>query len=486
MATTIFFLLIAGSLVIVLSSNRGHGTTDIKEYVIASRQFGGFLLFFLAAGEIYSIGTMIGFPGGIYAKGPAYGIWFLGYILLAYPVGYFLNPLIWRAGQVYDAVTLPDLFKGHFQSRTLELTVAVTAIIFLIPWGQLQFTGLIIALNGLGWHFSPVLLVMISAVLAFAYIAVSGIRAPAYVSIMKDILMVLAIVVTGVAAASVAGISPIFQEASQHVRSRMTGPEQTFAMTTILVQALGFYMLPFSVQVLFTARSEQTIRRTQIAMPLYMLMYPFLVAAAYYSLGHASGLHSPNEAFMAAVVQLLPDWLVGLVAAGATLSGLVVLAGLCLVIGPLVSRNMLHNIPEARQKRWSQMVIAAYLIISIVLTLFTPTLMLTLINTAYYGLSQFFPGVLAILFFRRASPFAVMTGIIVADVLAVVLYATDPNLGNVNIGLVCLVINSVIVVVGSKLFPHEREFTPVTKRPSARGGALPLGTIATRPGRAAH
>lgn len=116
-------------------------------------------MFFLAAGEIYSIGTMVGFPGGIYAKGPTYGVWFLGYILLAYPVGYFLGPKIWDAGKRYNAITLPDLFKGHFQNRFLELVVAVTAIVFLLPWGQLQFTGLVAALKGLGWNFQPLWLI---------------------------------------------------------------------------------------------------------------------------------------------------------------------------------------------------------------------------------------------------------------------------------------------------------------------------------------
>ena len=449
--------------------------------MIASGQFGGLLLFFLAAGEIYSIGTMIGFPGGIYAKGPAYGVWFMGYVLLAYPVGYFLNPLIWRAGQAYGAVTLPDLFKGHFGSRALELTVTVTAIIFLIPWGQLQFTGLIVALNALGWHFSPLLLVSVSAVLAFAYIAIAGIRAPAFVSIMKDTLMVLAIVVAGVAAASAEGIAPIFREAGQHVPGKMSAPEQTFAMSTILSQALGFYMLPFSMQVLFTARSEQTVRRTQIAMPLYMLMFPFLVVAATYSLGHIPGLHNPNEALMAAAVRLLPGWLIGLVAAGATLSGLIVLAGICLAIGPIVSRNMLRNIPEANQKRGAQVVIAIYLVLSIVMTLATPTLMVNLINTAYYGFSQFFPGVLAILVARRVNPHAILAGIVAADVLALVLNATNANIGHLNIGFVCLACNAAIVVVGSRLFPRGRDYVPMSERGRTPARAREFAVAARAP-----
>lgn len=460
MASLVFLIIIAASLVVAFMAIRGHNVLDLKEYLVASRQFGGFLLFFLAAGEIYSIGTMLGLPGGIYAKGPTYGIWFLGYILLAYPLGYFLNPWIWRAGRIYNALTLPDLFKGHFGSRALELTVTITAIIFLIPWGQLQFTGLIIALHALGWQLNPFVLSLIAAALAFAYIAASGVRAPAMVSIIKDTLLVLALVIIGVAAASADGLSHIFQVANQHVRSHLTPMEERFSMSTMLFQAMGFYVFPFSIPNIFTARSEQTIRRTQIIMPLYMLMFPFLIVAAYFAIGQGYHLASPNQALLAVAVHLLPHWLLGLVAAGAALSGLVVLAGICLAIGPLVSRNLLGHLDEPHQRKGAKIVIVIYLALSIFFTLITPSLMLTLVNTAYFGITQFFPGVIAMLFFRRVRPMAVMAGILCADGLAVGLYVNHVPLGGWNTGFVCLVVNVAIIVIGS-LLGRRRQITPV-------------------------
>jgi SSS family solute:Na+ symporter len=464
MSTFVFLAIIVFSLIVALAAKRGHDTSKMQEYLIASRQFGSAIFFFLAAGETYSIGTIIGFPGGIYAKGATYGIWFLGYILLAYPVGYFVNPWIWRAGQIYNAMTLPDLFKGHFKSRALELTVTITSIVFMIPWGQLQFTGLIIALHGLGWHFSPLVLSLIAAVFAFAYIAVSGIRAPAMVSIVKDILLVLALVVTGVAAASSSSIGAIFHTASLHVHDHMNGSQLRFSVSTIVFQALGFYMFPFAVPNIFTARNENTIRRTQIMMPLYMLMYPFLVVASYYALGAPFKLASPNQAFMTTAVNLLPGWLLGLVGAGAALSGLVVLAGICLAIGALVSRNLFGHLPETSQRNWTRGVVVIYLALSIVLTLFTSSLMLTLINTAYFGITQFFPGVIAIIFVRNVSPRAVMAGIIAADILAISLYLEKIGLGGWNIGFLCLLVNIAIIAAGTALARGSRAFTPVSQQ----------------------
>ncbi|WP_179403847.1 sodium:solute symporter family protein [Burkholderia guangdongensis] len=446
MATAVFLGFILFSLYLAIRSKKGSSKQDVHDFFCASGQFGACLVFFLTAGEIYSIGTMVGFPGGIYAKGPTYGVWFLGYILLAYPLGYFIGPRIWAAGKRYNAITLPDLFKGHYGSRALELLVGTTAILFLLPWGELQFTGLIAAFKGLGWNFPPTFLILIAAALAFTYIAISGVRSSAYIAVLKDILMVVAIVVTGAAVVSQAGISHVFHVASQHVSNTMNTRQLTFSMSTMLFQSLGFYMLPVGVQFFFTANSGDTIRRTQMVMPLYMLMYPFLVLASYYALSQHLHLASPNEAFFAAATRLLPEWLLGLVAAAASLSGLLVLAGLCLAIGPIVTRNLLPGMPESRQKRGAKFVIVVYLAISIVMTLLTPNLMLTLINTTLYGVTQFFPGVLVILLSLRVRAVAVALGILTGQVLAIILYTCQTDLGGFNLGLLCLVVNVAVMI----------------------------------------
>jgi solute:Na+ symporter, SSS family len=470
MATIVFAILIAASLVLAIMAKKGHHTSSVRDFFIASRQFGSFLVFFLSVGEIYSVATIIGFPGGVYAKGGTYGIWFLGYILLAYPVAYFVNPLIWRAGRLYDAVTIADLFKGHFKNhsgaRVLELTVTISAITFLIPWGQLQFSGLIVALGGLGWHINPVVLVTFAAALAFLYIFISGIRAPAYVAILKDVLMVLAIVITGAMAMTTTHLSAIFHAASPLVSNHLTVPQLRFSMSTIAFQAIGFFMLPFNTQNLFTAKSEQTIRRTQMFMPLYMMMFPFLVVVAYYQLGLHEHLHAPNQAFMAVAAHLLPSWAIGIVAAGAALSGLLVLAGISLAIGPLVSRNLFGHVPEQKQRGAAQVVIVLYLALSILLTLVAPTLLTTIVNTAFFGLTQFFPGIMAIMFFRRANPVAIAAGIIVADVLAVALYVMKVPTHDLNVGALCLLLN-VAIIIGGSLLAGRREVVPVALRGTA-------------------
>ena len=461
--TAAFGAVILLSLLLALLSRRGHIKQRAEDFFIASGQFGVLLFFFLAVGETYSITSVLGYPGGIYANGLSFVTWFLGYILLAFVVGYFLNPLIWRAGRMHGAVTLPDLFRRHFDSRALEIVVALAALLFLIPLGMQQFLGLQIVLKELGTGVSPLLLAVLAAILAFAYIALSGIRASAYVAILKDILLILAILTTAMAALT-------------HWNGGMTAPAHAahvmqpslkgdiFAVTTILLQSVGFCVVPQTCAYIFTARSASAIRRAQITMPLYMLMFPFLTIVAYFAVAHITDIASANDVFPAVARALLPPPVVGLVLAGAALSALVVLTGVCLAIGPLVARNLVPGLSNSQQRAWAQLVMALYLLLSIVGAATSSALMVTINNLYYFGMTQFLPGMLGILFLDRMRPSAIIAGILAGDGVAILLFEFAIPLGGVNAGFIGLVVNFLIVFGALYLTPGEAR-APIASRP---------------------
>ena len=200
MALFTFLILILLSVGLALLSRRGIIASDINQILVASRKFGAFLFFFVTVGEIYGIGTMIGVPGAVYSHGSSYIIWFIGYILLAYPVGYFLNPRVWRVGKVGDASTTGDFFEWRFASKWLGFLVAFLSIMFLLPWAQMQFAGLSIIIRYLGVPINTIAAVIIASFIAFTYVGLSGIKGSAYVAILKDFLMIAAILVGGITA----------------------------------------------------------------------------------------------------------------------------------------------------------------------------------------------------------------------------------------------------------------------------------------------
>ncbi len=479
MLPVVFFTVIGISVLIAFAARSGLKNMSIGDYLVGGRSFPAWLLYFLAVGEIYSIGTMIGLPSGLYAGGASYGIWFVGYILMAYPLGYFIAPLVWRSGVRYDAMTVPDVFGRHFRSKSLEIVTALAMLCALVPWGQYQFIGLEVVLGALGLHISALQSVLLAAVIAFLYLVVSGVRSPAFVSILKDAFMLLGIVLVGVVAVSKAGgTSEVFESGRvPHSMTTLTGSPLVFAITTIVFQSITFY-LGFSATYLFTAKSERAIKQSTVWMPMYMLMYPFLFLASFYAITRVPDLKDPNTAFMRLTTDVLPSWLVGVVAAGAGLSGILVLAVTALSIGGIVTRNLVPHVRPERQKRISNLVIAAFLVLAGALTLTGSTIMLTVLNLTYYLLGQLVPGWLALLFFRRVQGWAVSVGIIVGLVASLVLYNTAPTLGGVNAGLVAVLINLALTFGLSLLRPAAGTepmslWTPSAAKETAREGSLP-------------
>ncbi len=462
MLSIIFFSIIALSVLIALAARLGTSKNmSMSEYLVGGRSFPAWLLYFLAVGEIYSIGTMIGLPSGVYAHGARDALWFLGYILLAYPLGYYGGPLIWRAGVRYNAMTVPDVFGSHFRSRTLEIVTAVALLVALVPWGQYQFIGLQVVLGALGLPITPVQSVVVAAVIAFIYLVVSGVRSPAFVAILKDVFMLAGILIVGIFAAYAAGgTEPIFNP--QRIPVTMTtlsGSPLVFTISTIVIQSITFY-LGFSAGFLFTAKSERAIKSSTVWMPMYMLMYPFLIIASFYAISAYPNLGNPNTVFMRVTTDLLPPWLVGVVAAGAGLSGLLVLATTSLVIGGTVTRNLVPHVRPEIQKRVSNIVVAVFLVFAAWLTLAGSTLMLTVLNLTYYLLGQLVPGWIALMFFKRVKGWAVSIGMIVGLVAAIAFYITKPDFGGINAGLIAVLVN-LGIMFGLSMFGERVERQPM-------------------------
>jgi SSS family solute:Na+ symporter len=365
-------------------------------------------------------------------------------------------------------MTVPDVFGRHYRSRALEVVTALALLVALVPWGQYQFIGLQVVLGGLGLHISPLQSVVMAGVIAFVYLVVSGVRSPAFVAILKDTFMLVGILIVGAVALHASGsVSTTFQ--GGHVdRSMVTlsGSPLVFTVTTIVFQSITFY-LGFSAPYVLTAKSERAIKSSTVWMPLYMLMYPFLFLASFYAVSEYPKLSDPNSTFMRTATDLLPSWLVGVVAAGAGLSGILVLAVTALAIGGIVTRNLVPGIEPGTQKRVSNLVVAVFLVLAALLTLSGSTIMLTVLNLTYYLLGQLVPGWLALMFFRRVQGWAVSVGIVAGVAVSLVLYKAAPTMGGVNLGLVAVAVNVALVFGLSALRPAE------PRVPMARWRAVP-------------
>lgn len=471
MMIAVFVLVMGLSIAAAAAARFGIKNLDIEHMLVAGRSLPAFMVFILAVGEVYSIGSILAFPAGIYAKGMESAYWYMGYLLLAYPFAYFTAPLIWRAANRHQALTVPEVFGRHFESRNLEIVMSIGALIAVATWGQFQFVGIQVALAELGLKLSPTGLLGAAACLAFIYVGLAGVRGSAFVAVIKDTAMMLGIVSIGVAAIWAMWGAPAepLSVAMPSSHLTMTTPALTFAITTILFQGFGLYLQPSVSPFIFTAKSEAAVKSATVFMPLYLIMLPFGAFVALYALTALPGVENANRIFLDVAHSLLPSWLVGFVIAGACLAGILVLSINALSCAAITTRNLVPNIPVSAQRRWTQVTIAVFLIVAAALTLVAPKLMVSVLNFSNYIAIQFGAGWLAIFFGRRMSAISVGFGLVVGVVVAVGLFATGIDIGGANVGLVAFVANLAITFGLGWVVPVATLRRPVAlgTRPSA-------------------
>ena len=107
----------------------------------------------------------------------AYGFFALPYTIIVYPFVFAVMPLLWRRAKDGAHVTAADIVHDQYQSRGLELAVALTGIIATMPYIALQLIGMAAVIKALGLT-GEIPLILAFLVLAL-YTYSSGLRAPA-------------------------------------------------------------------------------------------------------------------------------------------------------------------------------------------------------------------------------------------------------------------------------------------------------------------
>jgi len=160
---------------------------------------------------------------------------------------------MWEAGKRYRLQTQADFFRERYGSKYLEAFVALVGVAFLLPYLQVQVTGLglIVEVASFGGiHRTPAM--VISFVIVAAFVLTSGVRGAAWVSVLKDILLLFAAVFVGIAIPRhyFGGIGPMFTALTHARPEHLVMPGATknlghaWFVTTVLMTALAFFMWP--------------------------------------------------------------------------------------------------------------------------------------------------------------------------------------------------------------------------------------------------
>ena len=358
----IFTVLFAAVAVLGFVASRwkaGSTLDHLDEWGLGGRKFGSWITWFLLGGDLYTAYTFVAVPALMFGAGAA-GFFALPYTIIVYPIVLLPALRMWSVSRVRGYVTPADFVRGRFGSPTLALLIAITGIVATMPYIALQLVGMEAVLRTMGINGGGIvghLPLLIAFIVLAVYTYQSGLRAPALIAFVKDILIYLVILVAVIYLPSkLGGWSHIFDSAAakfDKTPSKADGlllnsNNQLQYATLALGSALALFLYPHSLTSVLASRGRGVIKRNMVALPAYSLVLGLLALLGYVAItagvkpltNAATGKADGNT-----IVPLLFDnefssWFAGIAFAAIGIGALVPAAIMSIAAANLWTRNI--------------------------------------------------------------------------------------------------------------------------------------------------
>ena len=397
-ALTVFILLFAFITYLGFAAARWRkGDLDqLHEWGLGGRRFGTLITWFLIGGDIYTAYTFIAVPALAFGAG-AIAFFAVPYTIFIYPILFLVFPRLWYVCHKHNYITPADFVRGRFGNRWLALAVTVTGIVATMPYIALQLVGIQVVIGALGISGTGIaadLPLLIAFVVLAAFTYSSGLRAPASIAIVKDILIyATALTAIVVIPMELGGFHKIFAAVpAQKLLLAVPGPHSTGSYsgyaTLALGSAMALFLYPHSLTGILSASSGHAIRRNAAMLPGYTFMLGLLALFGFFVIAagvdklpeYAAGFKQfgNNFAVPALLLHSFPSWFVGIAFAAIGIGALVPAAIMSIAAANLYTRNIhrefINNNPTDKQE--SHMAKLVSLIVKVgalVFILFVPT-----------------------------------------------------------------------------------------------------------------
>jgi SSS family solute:Na+ symporter len=287
------------------------------------------------------------------------GFFAVPYTVMIYPILYAIFPKLWQIAHARGHVTAADFVRDRFDSRTLALALAVTGLLATMPYIALQLVGMEVVIGALGfpteglWGHVP-LIIAFTVLALFTYR--SGLRAPALIAIVKDLLIFVTVIgAIIVIPAQLGGYSEIFAKVPPE-KLTLTPPEGatlgTYSayVTLAIGSAFALFLYPHSLTGILSCSDGNVIRRNAALLPAYSFILGLIALLGYMAIAagvgsdptHAAGFerYGPNYAVPALFLSSFDSWFVGVAFAGIAIGALVPAAIMSIACANLFTRNL--------------------------------------------------------------------------------------------------------------------------------------------------
>jgi SSS family solute:Na+ symporter len=289
---------------------------SLDEWGLAGRQFGTLITWFLIGGDLYTAYTVIAVPAALFGAG-ALGFFALPFCIMSFPVMMVVLPPLWRICHRNGYITLADYVRGRYQSRWLCVAVALTGILATMPYIALQLIGMREVIAALGVRGEWPLIAAFIILAAYTYS--SGLRAPALIAIVKDVMLYIMVLATVlILPGHLGGYSHIFSVASTTLArhtppaSIILRPAQYLSYSSLaLGSAMAMMLYPHTITGTLSAASDRVIRRNAALLPAYNLLLGLVALLGYMAI--AAGVHTANtsSAVPSLLTTVFPPWFAG-------------------------------------------------------------------------------------------------------------------------------------------------------------------------------
>ncbi|MDB5761425.1 MAG: actP [Herminiimonas sp.] len=399
-------------------ANKG---AHLDEWGLGGRNFGTWITWFLVGGDFYTAYTVIAVPALVYAVG-AYGFFALPYTIIVYPIVFVIMPKLWKAAHRAGHVTAGDVVYGRYGSRPLEFAIALTGVVATMPYIALQLVGMEVVIKALG--LTGELPLAAAFVILALYTYSAGLRAPALIAFVKDLMIYIVVLVAVVLVPmKLGGYGTVFAAANEAfiAKGGATGlilkPQQMLPFATLaLGSALAAFMYPHTLTGIFAAKSADTIRKNAVFLPAYTVLLGLIALLGFMAYGAKLVVKNNNDVVPALFNALFPSWFSGFAFAAIAIGALVPAAVMSIGAANLFTRNFWKPyvnpaVTHAGEAKVAKIASLMVKVGALVFILFLPTkfaLDLQLLGGLW--ILQTFPAVVFGVFFRWFRAPALLAG----------------------------------------------------------------------------
>ncbi|MGD2067240.1 MAG: sodium:solute symporter family protein [Gemmatimonadota bacterium] len=441
LVTVILFGYLAVTLAIGLAAGR-KSSKSVTGYVAGDRSFGLLVMYFVTGATIFSAFAFLGGPGWAYSRGAA-AFYIMSYGVLGIAPWYWVGPKTADIGRRKGYVTQAQLVVGRFPSRSLSLLFAVLSVMAFVPYVTLQMQGAGLVIESVTDGHIPL---WAGAALAYGivllYVLTSGVAAVGWTNTFQGIFMLVIAWTLGLwlPIRLYGGVGEMFTRIAAERPELLTVPGLDAAgdpwswgaySTAILVSAIGFTMWPHLFMKAYTARNDETLRRTIILFPTFQL---FLIPV--FLIGFAGVLFplapdNPDQILPFMILETqLPAVVVGLFCAGALSASMSTGDALMHAAASVAVEDGLR--PFARLDDRQQRILMRAIVVAVGVAAYWSAIdedssLVQLLLTSYGIIAQFAPTVFAALYWRRATTPGAVAGL-AAGALTSVFFYVNPEL----------------------------------------------------------